>query len=136
MDIRNCKRCGNIFNYEGSKICLNCRRKEEENFQIVKEFLDINPGASVPVVVEETGVSMEQIMEFLREDRLEIRGEAGYVLQCESCGEKIPSGRFCPSCIHQLQTEIKEVTKKDVPKPKKRRTETKFRIADRYTDKK
>lgn len=133
MDIRNCKRCGNIFNYEGSPICLSCRREEEEDFQTVKSFLDQNPGASVPVVVKETGISTEQIMSFLRDERLELHGEAGYVLACESCGDKIPSGRFCKSCVSKLQSEIKGVTKTRRPEPKKAKSETKFRIADRYT---
>lgn len=39
MDVRNCKMCGAIFNFDGSPLCPKCRRKMEEKFSVVKEYI-------------------------------------------------------------------------------------------------
>lgn len=132
MDLRNCKSCGRMFQYEGSEFCTACRKDQVDDFQKVKEYLNENPGAIVPQVVEDTGVSVEKIMKFLKEERLEIKGEAGYILECESCGDKIPSGRFCKNCISNLRGELGSVTKQKKKPEKKKDTKDQFRIIDRY----
>ena len=43
MDVRNCKMCGAIFNFDGSPLCPKCRRKMEEKFSVVKEYILKNP---------------------------------------------------------------------------------------------
>lgn len=121
-----------MFQYEGSELCTACRRSEQDDFHVVKEYLSENPGTSVAKVVDDTGVSMEKIMKFLREDRLEIKGEDGYILECESCGSKIASGRFCNSCINNLRGEIDTITKNSQKSKKTREDSDKFRIIDRY----
>ena len=36
-DVRNCRKCGKIFNYIGGvPICPACREKEEEDFQRIR----------------------------------------------------------------------------------------------------
>ena len=40
MGVRNCSRCGKIFNYAaGQPICENCRKELEVMFQKVKVFI-------------------------------------------------------------------------------------------------
>lgn len=70
MDVRNCSRCGKIYAYDGFKICLSCRRDDEKDFKIIKEYIDENPGANISEVAEGTGVDTKKIIEFLREGRL------------------------------------------------------------------
>ena len=48
MEVKNCKDCGRLFNYMGgAPLCDGCRKKLEQKFQEVKQYLDENPNASV-----------------------------------------------------------------------------------------
>jgi flagellar operon protein (TIGR03826 family) len=108
-DVRNCRKCGKIFNHiGGAPICPACREKEEEDFQRVKKYLYENPGASLTQVSTELEISVEMIKRFLREGRLEIANDEGnLVLECENCGRSIKTGRFCPDCERNLASGFK-----------------------------
>ncbi|HEY8463334.1 MAG TPA: MerR family transcriptional regulator [Bacillota bacterium] len=110
MDIRNCRRCGRIYQYNGRYICNNCLRQEEEDFQKVKQDLIDHPGSSLLDVSERTGVELKVITRFLREGRLETEDfelETGE-LQCENCQRPIKAGRFCDRCAALLEQEFKK----------------------------
>ncbi len=104
LNIRNCKECGKLFQYDGvNKICYGCRKQDEEDFKRVKEFLYENPKETVTVVSEETEVCEEKILRYLRQGKLEITGDSpGILLDCESCGKAIRTGRFCEKCAHDI----------------------------------
>lgn len=108
MDVRNCSRCGQIYAYDGFKVCARCRQEDEEDFKKVKEYLDENPGANIPQVEEETGIDSKKIIEFLRQGRLEIEGEGNIILGCERCGVAINTGRFCDKCKVEMEREFKQ----------------------------
>lgn len=129
MDVRNCKECGKIYNYDGFKTCPTCRRKDEEDFVKVKEYIYDNPGANISEVQEATEVDSSKIIEFLRQDRLEIGEGSNLLLECESCGVSIKSGRFCNKCKHDLEKEFGGAIKPEVKIEKPRET-GKFRIVD------
>jgi hypothetical protein len=62
----------------------------------------------MPEVSQETGVSVEKIMRFLREERLEIKSEnSNLLLECERCGRSIKSGRFCENCKGAINKDFK-----------------------------
>ncbi|ADQ41183.1 Flagellar operon protein YvyF [Caldicellulosiruptor acetigenus I77R1B] len=106
MDVRNCRRCGKIYLYDGSPICPQCRKEEEEDFKKVKEYLYDHPGATLPEVSNATGVSPEKILRFLKEERLEIVGESNIILECERCGKAIKTGRLCDECKKEVGTRF------------------------------
>lgn len=108
-DVRNCKKCGKIFNYiGGAPICQVCRQEDEEDFQKVKEYLYRNPGANITLVSTELDVSIAKIKRFLKEGRLEITGDEGnMILECENCGKAIKSGRFCEACERELTVGLR-----------------------------
>ena len=59
MEVKNCKGCGRLFNYMGgAPLCDACRKKLEEKFQKVKQYLDDHPDASVNPVPEDNDVSV------------------------------------------------------------------------------
>ena len=90
MEVRNCKGCGRLFNYNGGMpLCQGCVAKLEEKFQNVKDFLRQNPKASLSVVSEENDVSVKQIKQWVREERLTFTEESQITLECEGCGAKI-----------------------------------------------
>lgn len=110
MDIRNCKNCGRLYQYDGNKLCQKCRNDEGDEFFKVREYIYDHPNASIVEVSEETGVEEEKILAYLRQGRLELKGE-NLILDCERCGKPISTGRFCNSCINEMQKELSQAAK-------------------------
>ena len=108
-DVRNCRKCGKIYNYiGGAPICLICKQADEEDFQKIKKYLYENPGASLTQVSTELEVSIEKIKRFLKEGRLEITGDDGnMILECENCSKSIKSGRYCSECERNLASGLR-----------------------------
>ncbi len=117
-DIRNCRRCGRIYNYIGGPpICQDCKNADEEVFKKVKDYLYDNPGATLSQVAIELEVSVEKIKMFLKEGRLEIMDDSNIVLECERCGKSIKTGRFCKDCQSEVVGDIERTSKSStIPK--------------------
>lgn len=107
MDVRSCKSCGRLFNYlSGLPICDSCKAALEEKFQEVKEYIREHANAPVNVVAEECQVSVKQIKQWIREERLVLTEGSEAFLNCENCGAPIRTGRFCEKCKNKLQGEL------------------------------
>lgn len=130
MDIRNCTRCGKIYQYDGFKICPTCRREDEEDFLKVREYLYDYPGANLQEVHEATGVATSKIIEFLRQGRLEVAEDSNLILQCEKCGTSIKTGRYCDKCALELKRELSSAINR--PRAPIKREKERFRVVDRY----
>lgn len=102
MDVRNCKLCSKLFNYQGSPVCPSCNKKLEEKFTIVREYIRDNPGVSMSQVSEETEVPIQQLKKWVRQERLQFTKESGIKIDCESCGKPILTGRFCNACKSRM----------------------------------
>ena len=109
MRVINCKECGKLFQYDGiSKLCFQCRKADDEDFRKVKDYLYEFPRETISTVSEETEVSEDKILRYLREGKLEITGDsAGILLECESCGTGIRTGRYCDRCALELERGLK-----------------------------
>ncbi len=123
MDVKNCKKCRNLFNYiSGPQICPACQEKMEEEFQKVKAYLQDHPNTSMAVTAQECEVEIGQIKQWLREERLTFATADGSELTCEKCGKPIMSGRFCDACkasvVNDLNASIAK-PKPAAPEPKK-----------------
>ena len=112
-DLRNCKRCGRLFNYiGGNPICSSCKDEDEADFQKVKKYLYENPGATISQVTSSLDISVEQIKKYLKEERLEIVGDDGiFTLLCEKCQKPIHTGRFCETCSRELTVGLSSAAK-------------------------
>lgn len=103
VNIVNCRKCGRIFNYVvGPRICPACREENENTFQRVKKYVEEHPEVTIVSLAEECEVEPQQIQQWLREERLELKSGSGIALPCESCGAPITSGRYCDKCKHEL----------------------------------
>ena len=99
MNIKTCRKCGRMFNYiTGMHICPACRELMEAKFQEVKEYIRDNKGAGIREVAEACDVEVSQINQWLREDRLELSADSAILINCESCGAPIRSGKYCDAC--------------------------------------
>lgn len=106
-EVKNCRRCRKIFMYStGPQICDACRKLEDEEFEKVRIFVRDFPGATVQEVSSETEVPIQLIYRFLKEGRLEVSESSPIALQCENCGIRIKSGRFCITCSKRLANDM------------------------------
>lgn len=126
MNVRNCRRCGKLFNYvQGPPICMPCREALEEKFQEVKNYIWDHAHASISEVAEACDVTTNQIQQWLRDERLELAEGSAITLSCENCGTAIMSGRFCEKCKREMAHELSGSIHKPepaAPKPPKKDT--------------
>ena len=116
MNLRNCARCGKMFNYvSGQPICEPCKKAIEEDFQKVKQYIADNPRAGLRQIAEDNEVSTKQIQQWIREERLMFTADSPLQIQCENCGETIQTGRFCAKCKAKMANNLTDTFAK--PKP-------------------
>lgn len=108
MENRNCKKCGAVFQYiTGYPLCKECKEKDEEMFTKVREYIREHPGVKIEEVAKEMDISPQQILRYLREERLEIFSQSDKYILCEMCGCMIKTGRFCDRCKQTINNELK-----------------------------
>ena len=113
MEVRNCRGCGRLFNYmHGQQLCPACLAELEDKFQKVKEFLREYPKAPLNEIADQNDVSVKQIKQWVREERLTFTEESQITLECEVCGGKVLTGRFCDKCRTNLQNELNGAIKR------------------------
>ena len=136
MNVRNCRKCGKLFNYiSGMPICPACKDKLEEKFQEVKKYIRENRMADIKEVAEECEVEVGQIQQWIREERLEFTADSPVKIPCENCGEMIRSGKYCDKCKREMTNNLSSVMEKPkavLVEPKKpQSTGNKMRYLDR-----
>ena len=113
MNVRNCRKCGKIFNYiVGAVICPSCKEALEEKFKEVKQYILDNKHADVSLVAEECNVEIAQIHQWIREERLMFADDSPISIPCESCGAPIKSGKYCDKCKIELHRSLTSVQQK------------------------
>lgn len=133
MNVRNCRKCGKIFNYAlGPVICPKCREHTEEKFQEVKKYVQDNKGASIPEICEVCEVESGQVHQWVREERLIFAEDSAIGIPCEKCGTTIKSGRFCNICkanlTNTLNSTMDSMRKKEPVQKKKDKENPKMRF--------
>ncbi len=128
MNVKNCRKCGRLFNYAvGPYICPQCREALEDKFKEVKAYIQAHPMCGIREVSEQCDVEPSQIQQWIREERLQFAEESAIMLNCESCGAPIRSGRYCDSCKAQLANGFSASIAKPkapIPEPAKRDKES------------
>lgn len=103
MNVSNCRGCGRLFNaIADENICPDCRKKLEDKFQTVKAYLEEKPHASLDEVSRENNVTVKQLKQWVREERLSFSENSVEGIDCENCGRLIRTGRFCDDCKSRL----------------------------------
>lgn len=124
MEVITCKHCGRPFNYlAGDKLCPTCSKIIEELFQKVKVFLDENPGANIPTIMEETGVKKSQLQKWILQERLILTEASPIAMTCENCGKKIYTGKLCADCKEKVADGFSAINDANNAKIKKREEE-------------
>ncbi len=118
MDVRNCKKCGKLFNYDGDALCPLCIKEMEEKFYQVRDYIRENPSSPMPVVAEENDVPIQQIKKWIRQERLTFSKDSGVSIDCESCGKPILTGRYCRECKGKMTNSFTSMYKEKEPEHK------------------
>ncbi|MBP5609499.1 MAG: flagellar protein [Lachnospiraceae bacterium] len=107
MNVRNCKKCGKMFNYvAGPPLCQGCRDAIEQKFQEVKEYVRQNKVASMKDIAQDCHVEERQIEQWIREERLIFASDSPIKLYCETCGAPIFTGRYCGKCKNDQASSL------------------------------
>ena len=109
-EICTCNQCGKIFVHLGGwlKLCKSCKELDDQEFDLVKEYIFKNPLATVKDTTEATGVRPRKIREYLRAGRLLIPDNSPIFINCENCEANIKFGRLCKECADSLTNEVKK----------------------------
>lgn len=126
MEVKTCKKCGRLFNYlGGQRICPVCKDEIEKQFIKVRDYVRAHPKTSLHQIAVDNEVSIEQINQWIREERLEFSKDSPVTLYCENCGAPIRTGRFCQKCKSTMANDLNDAFRKpEAPAPKKREPET------------
>lgn len=124
-ELANCARCDAVFVKYTRDMCQDCYKREEHDFQTVYHFLTIrkNREATIPEIVEATGVEEELLIKFLKEKRLRPSQFPKLSYPCEKCGTPIVSGKLCYKCTEELREDLGryELSEKRKKEQEKRR---------------
>jgi hypothetical protein len=101
------------------RVCFNCQELEEQAYRLVRDFLEANPGSTIPTVAEGTGLDEAMIIRLLNEGRLVALGDltSGLKIECRRCGAPTSSGKFCAVCTEQIGQELKSSAASLLDKP-------------------
>src|SRR4051812_444551 len=105
-DVINCPSCGNLMvRNKFRDVCGNCWKEEEKLYDIVYKFIRIreNRAATIPQVVEATGVEEEVLLKFIKMGRLKLTQFPNLGYPCDKCGTIIRTGKLCNSCAQELR---------------------------------
>ena len=107
MNVKNCRKCGRLFQYIGGpQMCPACREEMEKKFQEVKKYIMEHRDTSLRTVAEECDVDENQIRQWVREERLVLENGVDAGVTCEVCGTPISSGRFCENCKKSMINDL------------------------------
>lgn len=129
MNVTNCKECKRLFNaLSDERICPACKNALEEKFQQVKRYLEENPAANIDQISKDNDVSVKQIKQWVREERLIFSEGSFEGIECEQCGTMIRTGRFCDSCKAAISNNLMSAIDKPKPVEKKKPERDKDRM--------
>lgn len=135
MEVKNCKLCGKLFNYIGGvPVCPGCKEELEKKYTQVKEYVRDNRKASMYEIAEANEVTIQQINQWIREERLVFTDDSPIGIDCESCGRSIKTGRFCDNCKNAMVKDMGNAFKNSQPKENDAIKAAKERARMRYLD--
>ena len=136
MNIRTCKKCRRLFNYVmGPSFCPACREQEEDKFQEVKKYVQEHGRCRMQEVAEACDVTMKQIQQWIRDDRLMLSDDSPMGIECERCGKMIKGGKYCPTCSNEMAAKFQAAMGNPFAAQVAEKQDTRTSARMRYLDK-
>lgn len=106
--LSKCKQCGRLFlRTEADDFCSHCTDKNKSLLQEIKAFLEEHKDSSLEQISKNFDVTVEELLRFFKEGKLELKGELTGILRCEHCDQGIASGRYCETCAAKMSQSLK-----------------------------
>lgn len=138
MQVRNCRKCGRLFNYiAGPTSCPACQKALEDKFHEVRKYIQQHGKADMKQICEDCGVDTAQIQMWIRQERLQFSDDSPIKVSCEMCGKMISGGRFCPECKDKMARQLNQaaglsgVMTEAPPTATQRKASNRMRFLDR-----
>ena len=113
MNVTNCRSCGRLFNrFADEKVCPECKRNLEDKFYQVKTYLEDHPKCPLEELATENDVTVRQLKQWVREERLVFSEDSPVGIECENCGAMIRCGKYCEKCKSNLANVLSSAYKK------------------------
>jgi len=125
MQIGNCPICGALYMKDVGRMCSACLEQEEEDAQIIAEYIRANRRCTIEEVHAVTGIKVSVIHRMLESGR--IQECENLVYPCEQCKRLINKGRLCKTCMNSFLNQVKEM------RGKEEKEESNHRSAGMYT---
>ncbi len=116
VDLINCSKCGSIYMKNKFRdVCDACYKEEEKQFDAVYKFLRVreNRAATIPRVVEATGIDEDLLLKFIRTGRIKVTSFPNLGYPCDKCGTLIKKGKLCDDCADELREELEIFNKEE-----------------------
>jgi predicted amidophosphoribosyltransferase len=112
--VANCPGCGKVFQKNLRNLCLDCVKSLQNEFDTCDRYLRGNRRATTEQLSMATGVSVKQIIIWVKEKRLPEIDYPNLKYPCNSCSEPIRQQELCSSCRVRLTKDIHEMHAKEV----------------------
>ncbi len=92
----------------GTYRCHQCGKDSYDDFQTIRNYLDVVGTAPAAVIERNTGVPKRIIEYFFRDEYLEIPKNSPVRVPCQRCGAPIRTGTLCDSCKTSKGSDSKQ----------------------------
>ncbi|BBI31363.1 hypothetical protein [Cohnella abietis] len=65
MELNNCDRCGKLQLQKRGILCTDCQQLYFNESRVIKEYIKMNPRATMMDIVQHTGLSVKRIKEII-----------------------------------------------------------------------
>lgn len=113
LKVANCPQCGKVFQKNLRNMCHDCVQSYESDFNRCFMHLRDNRKASNEELSEATGVSVNQIVGYIKENKLMISSYPNLTYPCNSCRAPIRQHNLCASCRMRLMSDIHKLNEQE-----------------------
>lgn len=120
MEIRKCTRCKKFFNTLKSPYCGECLDVIDRECKLIHNHIAQHPDADASEIANALAIDERTVLYLLREGRLEMKAQPQ--TPCQSCGQPIRNGRFCPACVARMSRALQNAGDDRTSKPRDKET--------------
>lgn len=108
LEVKACKHCRRLFeSASGAFVCPDCYLELEAMFKIAKKYIRSHPDSSIFEVSDACKIEVEQIKQWIKDERIEYTKDSRIGIECEKCGVLIKTGRLCEACKNETVNILK-----------------------------
>jgi len=115
VQVKACIKCKGLFETMSEReVCPRCLEYLEKQFKVVRRFVREHDLAGIEEVSETCGITIKQLLEWIREEKLSFSKESKVGVPCLACGISIPMGKYCVTCQTKLSKNLRSAYVKKV----------------------